>query len=110
MLDKLPHKISPIICTSVDIRNSKITANSSLDFKNLPENLQINMHEKVTEMLKNRANRFRSKPKDRMYNLNSNRRQNIALRILSKLQDWPSTEQKTGKSFKKFYWTKDYSF
>jgi hypothetical protein len=69
-----------------------------------------NMHVRVTEMLQKRRSRFRSNPKDKQYNLSNNTRKSIALRILSKLQDWPGTENKTGKSFKKFYWTKDYSY
>jgi hypothetical protein len=94
IFDKHPQGIKVIMSASVDMK----------------KNPQSNMHTRVTEMLQKRRSRLTSNTKDKQYNLSNNTRQNIALRILSKLQDWPSTENKTGKSFKKFYWTKDYSY
>jgi hypothetical protein len=110
IFDKHPQGIKVIMSASVDMKNNKFTTNSSLDFKPTPLHPQSNMHARVTDMLQKRRSRFTSNPRDKQYNISNNTRQNIALRILSKLQDWPSTEHKTGKSFKKFYWTKDYSY
>lgn len=87
---------------------NKMASNASLDFKSLPRHLQISMQEKVGQVLKNKMSRARNSYKKRS-NQSTDKRQEIALRIISKLQRWPHKEEKDGKAFKKFYWTKDYS-
>ena len=41
--------------------------------------------------------------------LSKDGRNEIAQRIMKKLKDWPENDNMFGSTFKKFYWTKDYS-
>jgi hypothetical protein len=109
IFDNLPQRIKPRLTTSVDqTRIVPIIPNSSVDFKHLPHHLQMSMQDKVSQVLQKKIARKRHLQKQ-AYNLSRDTRRDIADRILSKLQNWPTKAQKASKAFKKFYWTKDYS-
>ena len=103
-------KFNPKVSSSVDAGKGFYFKKSkdSIDFKRLPEFMKIQMHDKVTEVLKKKKARLRNKTGEPI-NISKDFRNEIANRIFIKLQNWPNKGVSTGKAFKKFYWTKDYT-
>lgn len=106
IFDRFPEKTKVNSSSHLhESHNSSMNANSSMDFKNLPAKVQLDMQGRVlNQIMEKRNSRIRSKP---LKNFPIDSRQSIALRIMNKLQNWP--EERPTQTFKKFYWTKDYS-
>ncbi|CAI2369044.1 unnamed protein product [Moneuplotes crassus] len=108
IFEKLPQQFNPKLAASVDVAfKKKRSMKNNKDMKNLPSHVQKSMEKRINSVLNKRASRVRSKPKQSPFPKAT--RDSIAFRIMSKLREWPVKEEKISKSFKKFYWTKDFS-
>lgn len=109
IFDNIPGNVKFKVSTSVDTTSRfQNGVGNSFNFKHLPKNVKTHMHNKVTEVLNKQKERVRNKPNDR-FMLSKDGRNEIAQRIMKKLKDWPENDNMFGSTFKKFYWTKDYS-
>lgn len=109
IFDNVSTKPMTQVNNSVDqTRRNRINSNISIEYNSMPKHFQISMQDQLGKAVRKRLTQVKNSP-HKEYNLPRDRRQDIAMRIISKLQYWPQEEQRVGKTFKKFYWTKDYS-
>jgi len=87
IFENMPKRFKPKMSTSVD-ESSKVKSlnKSSIDFKNLPADLQQSMHNRVDNVLNQKHNRVRNNSKTRSNRATKDTRGDIAVRILSMLQ------------------------